>query len=234
MRKAVAKKLDSKLPPKPEGAQVRGKVVMAPLSAVKPNDYNPNTMSPFEKQALKHGFKKDGWLASHALTIWRTDEKGTTQNIIIDGEHRWYAAKELGIVNGPMVFLDGIPLNEAIALTIKLDQKRGHFDDQKLGVALRRIGEDFDLETRALDLGIPEQDLGEYFASDVGESNGVIGGLPSGQTSAVKTVQLFFQPGDHEEFDRLTKDLAIRGLGKNTTDVVVEAVRRAHAATAKK
>ncbi|MGA7123737.1 MAG: ParB N-terminal domain-containing protein [Polyangiaceae bacterium] len=234
MRKAQVKKPDSKVVPAAQ-ALVVGKVVTAALAPLKPNNWNPNVMTPFEKQSLKHGFRRDGWLASHALTVWRTDPKGKVMNIIIDGEHRHAAALELGMVEGPVVFMDGISEAEAIALTIKLDQKRGHFDEQKLGVALRRIEPTMELETRSLDFGILEQELSSYFEPELeAPTEGVIGELPSGQTSAARMIQLFFQPADYEEFVRLQKDLAIRFGTKTSTDTVFEALRRAHAVTSKK
>ena len=95
--------------------QVRGDVVSRKLDSVKPNPWNPNTMSDEMKESLLYGLKRDGWLASQALLIWGTDEKGERQDLIIDGEHRWLAATGEGLQKGPMVFLDGLSAAEAKA-----------------------------------------------------------------------------------------------------------------------
>jgi hypothetical protein len=121
-------------------AHVRGKVVTAPLDKLKPNTWNPNVVTPEKMASIEHGFRTDGWLVSQALLVWRKDETGKVQNVIVDGEHRWKAARSVGLTEGPVVFLDGITEAEAKALTVKLDQKRGRWDEDKLGALLREIG----------------------------------------------------------------------------------------------
>jgi hypothetical protein len=230
-KKTAAKKANAKVK---NGSRIVGEVVMAPLDSVKKNPWNPNRMTAFEKESLKHGFKKEGWFASHALTIWRTDEKGNLKMLIIDGEHRQAAGLELGMKEGPMVFLDGLTEAEAKMLTVKLDAKRGKFDHEDLSTLLLSVKDDLDLETRSLDLGIGDDLFANLLHEDAVDGDNVIGELPSGQTASVKMVQLFFQPEKHEEFSKLAKDLAVRFRTENVTDTVVEAVRRAHAATAAK
>jgi hypothetical protein len=228
-RTATARKSN---PPPPQ-ARLVGKVVIAKLDAVTKNDWNPNEMTLFERQSLRHGLLKDGWLVSHALTIWRTDEKGKTKNIIIDGEHRWEEAKALGMVEGPMVFLDGVTLADAKQLTVKLDAKRGRFNEEKLGVLVRSVQEVLHLETQALDLGIDAKLLTEYLKPQ-DTLPPLPADLPSGQKAAVKNVPLFFKPEQHEQFLRLIHDLAGHYKTQNATDTIFEAVRRAHAAATSK
>ena len=130
-------------------AKVRGKVVTAALDSVKPNGWNPNVLPEHKMRALEHGMREDGWLASQPLLIWRTDKAGEKKNLIIDGEHRWLAARAVGMSQGPMVFLDGLTESEAKALTIKIDNIRGQFDSDALGALLREIqgaSEDIALE----------------------------------------------------------------------------------------
>jgi hypothetical protein len=211
---------------------VVGTVVMAALDKVRPNGWNPNRLTPFEKQALTYGLQTDGWLPSHAMTIWGKDAEGHVLNIIVDGEHRWHAGKELGLTEGPMVFIDGLTEAQAKALTVKLDAKRGRFDEDKLALVLRSIVADLDAETRALNLGIVEDDIVKYLRIE--PEGGVIGELPTGQAAHVKQVQLAFTPQRYEEFQRMAKELAVKFGKKNLTDTVLEAVRRASASTAAK
>jgi len=224
--KAVARKSE---PPK---ARLVGKTTIEDLSSVTKNSWNPNRMTPFERQSLRHGLVQDGWLVSHALTVWRTDEKGKTRNIIIDGEHRWEEAIALGMKQGPMVFLDGLTEAAAKMLTVKLDAKRGRFDEDALASLLKGVQESLNLETQALDLGIQPDLLSDYLRPDVVAPP--VAEIPSGQTAAVKTVPLYFQPADHEAFTKLVRELSEKYKTKNSTDTVFEAVRRAHAAATTK
>jgi len=200
-------------------------VVNSPLVGVKPNFWNPNALTAFEKESLKFGIREDGWLASHALTIWRTDEKGKIRNLIIDGEHRWSAALDLGMTVGPMAFVDGMREQDAKKLTVKLDAKRGKFDQGLLETLIRSIADGLDLETRSLSLGIGEDVLGEMLS--VEPEAPVVGELLSGKTSDVKDVTLFFTPEVHAEFMRVGKELAVAYKMQNMSDTIYEAMRRA-------
>jgi len=139
--------------------RVVGEVVMRPLTDVKPNGYNPNRMTDFMKESLKQGLTSDGWLKSQALLIWGTDETGSRRDAIIDGEHRWTAATELGFPEGPMVFLDGVTESQAKALTIKMNQKRGEFDPIGLSELVRSIQYDFNDSPMDLSLGLGNDEL---------------------------------------------------------------------------
>lgn len=147
-------------------AHVRGEVVTRRLDSVKENWWNPNVTTPRVQRSIEHGFRKDGWISSHALLVWGTDERGMRRDVIIDGEHRWLAAIAVGLVEGPMVFLDGLTEREAKALTVKLDQKRGRFDGDKLDALLKSIRDDAPIGEMALDLGFEDFDLNERLAPD--------------------------------------------------------------------
>jgi len=121
-------------------AKVTGKVVMARLDRVRPNDWNPNRMTEFQMESTREGMRTGGWLAAYALLVWGKDEKGKRRDVIIDGEHRWRIANELAMPEGPMVFLDGLTEREAKKLTIALDNKRGDFDRVALRDLIGDIG----------------------------------------------------------------------------------------------
>ena len=111
-------------------------------------------MTEFQLESTKADFVHNGWLSSHALLIWRTDEKGRQKNLIIDGEHRWRIATELGFPRGPMVFLDGLTQKRAQEMTVALDSKRGKFDEGKLRTVLEQIGID---DALAFRLGLDDE-----------------------------------------------------------------------------
>lgn len=237
--KAAAKK---EPPPKADEGKglVGDKVVVKPLDLVKPNTWNPNRMTAFERESLMTGLKKDGWLLSQALLIWGTDEKGREKNIIIDGEQRWTVAPSAGFAKGPMVFLHGLTEAQAKALTVKMDSKRGKFADEPLGLLLREIQFDLGADNVALDLGIQDDRLMLLLAEpDVvlpgtepapapsdGAPNGAGSGLPA---STVRMVQLFLNPETHAEFSDLIRKLSAKYKTQNVSDTTLEAVRRAAA-----
>jgi hypothetical protein len=155
-RKAPAAAAEA--PAAPPGVRITGKVVLAPLESVKPNTWNPNRMTEFQVESTRAGLLSEGWLAAYALLVWGTDEKGKTQNIIIDGEHRWRIARDLGFPEGPMVFLEGVSARRAKEMTIEFDSKRGKFDNIALRELIADIGVDDGLSFR---LGIDADSFAE-------------------------------------------------------------------------
>jgi hypothetical protein len=237
MRKsgAAKKKVESEEPQ----PRVRGeKPVERALAGVKPNEWNPNHMTPFLKESLKHGLLHDGWLRSQSLLIWGTDEKGKVRNVIIDGEHRWTVGQELGFKKGPMVLLHGLTEAEAKALTIKMNVKRGEANDLELGVLLRDLEASLDSTNLALSLGIEQDDLMQYLAQPAvvipgggaGDDPTPPGELPSGSETHVRMVQLFFSKEQHVEFDSLVKKAAIEHGTKDVSATVLEVMRARPAA----
>lgn len=253
MRKSVKKEgvTEKKALEKKEitpGIRVVGEEVkLLPIETVKPNGWNPNRMSTFMRESLKRGLLADGWLLSQSLLVWGTDEKGSEKNLIIDGEHRWLVGKELGLIQAPMVLLHRMSEGQAKALTIKMNQKRGEFDDNDLGALIREIQNEIGAEVPMLsfNLGIETEELMRLMAlppvdmGDAGERELVVGSPPgevgSGMDTHVRMVQLFFSKEQYDEFVGLVK-LAAPGLGtKNVSDTSLEALRWvSHAGSASK
>ncbi len=143
---------------------VRGEVQILPLDSVVPNTWNPNEMDPETRASLRAGLKSDGWIASQALLVWGVDAAGDTQNVIIDGEHRWLVARELKMKLGPMVRLDGLTQAEAKALTLKM-QKRGRYNRDKVSELVRELAEGLEAKTVALDLGFKVDEVEAMLAA---------------------------------------------------------------------
>ena len=209
----------SSTPPPEKGVE------LVPLASLKPNAWNPNSFTAFERESLKFGIRTDGWLASHALTVWGKDDKGKQRDLIIDGEHRWKAALELGMTHGPAYVVDGLSEAQAKRLTIKLDAKRGKFDEESLKKLIVNIAPDLDLETRSLDLGLSEDQLAGYLATEEERMHIAGDDLPSGQTSSNMQVQLFFTPEVHEEFNKKAKELAVRFKTETMADTIFEVMK---------
>lgn len=221
------------------GGLVRGVVKQGVLSEVVPNPWNPNRMTPTKMASLRHGLRTDGWISSQALLVWGKDDAGRLRNMIIDGEHRWRAAREEGFVNGPMVVLDGLTEAQAKALTIKMNQRRGEFDDGLLSVVLHDLQVDLDTDDLGLELGFEDADLLKRLAEtpidvDVGpatdQASEPAESRPTDTSTEttgnhVRLVQLFFDATQHAEWMAGMQAIAKRHGTSNVTDTALAALR---------
>lgn len=214
------------------GGEMIGEEKTISLEEVKPNGWNPNEMDVRELESLEYGLKTDGWVKSQKLLIWGTDEKGKVRNLIIDGEHRWKAAINVGFKEGPAVILHGLKESAAKALTVKLDKKRGSFNQDLLRQLVSEI--QFELgDNPALDLGFADADYNALIATSSSDLDGIDN--PPGQaqfegviptmTTQVNMVQIFLTSDQKALWDERVRVLAGRYGTKNATDTVIEAIR---------
>ena|GEM_PF-1751171 len=112
-----------------------------PVKSLKPNDWNPNVVPDDILVSIVAGIHKHGFVG--AVLVW----KG--RNIIIDGEHRWIAAKKSGLTKIPIIELE---VDEARAreLTIAFNQKRGFFDPDRLTDVVQFIADKTDAARKDL------------------------------------------------------------------------------------
>ena len=190
------------------------KPVQFRLSKLKPNAWNPNRMDEATWRMFVDGMRRDGWIMSQSILVWRD------KNVIIDGEHRYRAATELGYTLGPVVFIDDITESQAKTLTIALNAKRGEFDSKSLGDVIRSIVDSgFSSDDLASELGFTDEDFTKYlspppevpqddFISD-GESGGSSTPEPA---SEMGKVELFFTKEDRLAYLEL-EQMAIGILG---------------------
>lgn len=226
------------------GGRPVGETRLLPLDAVRTNPWNPNVMEPHVMASLKHGLATDGWLVSQALLVWATDEKGARQMVIIDGEQRYTAARALGMATGPMVLLDGLTEAKAKALTLSMNNRRGKFDEEGLGKLLREI--QFEFPEAALEFGVSDDALAKLLAAppvDLGAFATAADGAPDPDAAAPKRagsnadvapvntamVQLFMSEEHKAAFLVACKALGAAWNLATVTEIVVEAVKRAHA-----
>lgn len=243
---AAATPADDQAPPvalrgAPGGPIVRGQAEVVRLDTVIPNPWNPNRMSPQMMQSLRHGLRTDGWIASQALLVWGLDDHGIPRNTIIDGEHRWRAAREEGFATGPVVFLDGVTEAQAKALTIKMNQKRGDFDDALLAVVMQDLQHTLDVDDLGLDLGFRDDDMIKLLAVgadadplDVADASAAKAEAAAATPTAVapaqvgnhvRLVQLFFDQHTHVQWQE-SLSIVAKALGTgNVTDTALGAMR---------
>lgn len=237
------------------GKAVVGDLVMLPLTAVRPNSWNPNKMSAETRASLQYGLETDGWLKSQALLVWATDENDNEQMVIIDGQHRWEVGGALGFTEAPMALLRGVTEAKAKSLTVAMNQRRGSFDEKELQALLQSI--EHEVDNLALATGIADDDMAKLLAhtDDVsalglqpspdegnldrgtvgaGASAGLSGpgGPPVGAPeSTVKMVQLYLNSdnitGFQEQVALLSKHLGTTSVTDTVLKVVEDAARAA-------
>lgn len=109
-----------------------------PVDAIDCNDYNANQMTPQQYKQLVAEIREHGMLS--AILVYRDGERF----IVVDGEHRFLAAKEAGLEEIPAFVLSRKPTRaEAITLTLQMNALQGEWDKAKL--------QDNLLELKALD-----------------------------------------------------------------------------------
>lgn len=112
-------------------------VKQVPVSELKPNGYNPNHMSDGQLTTLKKSIHKDGFLG---VILANKTAQGL---VIIDGEHRWRAARELGLTIVPC-FIVELQEDQAKSITIKLNQIHGSWNGEELVALLRELPDPID------------------------------------------------------------------------------------------
>ena len=106
------------------------------INELKPNAYNPNVMQENTLAHLIEEIKRIGFLQPILIN---------KNNIIIDGEHRWKAAKEAGLTEVPVIQVD-MDEKDAKITTINMNQIKGSIDPLKFADLLINLEEDFDKE----------------------------------------------------------------------------------------
>jgi len=105
------------------------------LSRIYPNSWNVNEMPEFMYQKELASIRRYGFV--DPITVRpHPFEKGAYQ--IVDGEHRWRAASELGIMNVPVVIID-VDDETAQELGLVLNETRGAANPIKLGGLVRSL-----------------------------------------------------------------------------------------------
>jgi ParB/RepB/Spo0J family partition protein len=102
------------------------------ITSVSPNRYNQNRQSEHDFELLCRSMREDGFTQPIIC------QRETRQ--IVDGEHRWRAAAELGYTEIPVVFVDMTPEQMRIA-TLRHNRARGEEDVDLTAAVLRDLRE---------------------------------------------------------------------------------------------
>lgn len=118
------------------------------IGDVRPNTWNQNRMSSFMLEKLKAGIEAMLPAFVDPVTVRSGDEKGKFKDgkkEIIDGEHRWRVAQELGLAEIPVVDLGLVATPVAKTLTITLNETKGKPDVDQLAVLVAELSKDENL-----------------------------------------------------------------------------------------
>jgi ParB family chromosome partitioning protein len=119
------------------------------------NDYNPNEMTDSLMARLQAEIKRVGFLAP---IIARA---AAGKLIIIDGEHRYMAAKALGMTSVPVIVTD-LTEEEAKIQTVNLNQIKGELNPLKYAKLLSGLRSNFSSEQIETYLGVKARELAAY------------------------------------------------------------------------
>lgn len=137
-----------------------------PIDNIHPNHYNANRQEAREFDLLIKSMEEDGF-TQPIIVQSRTNE-------IVDGEHRWRAAHQLGYKEIPVVFVDMTPEQMRIS-TLRHNRARGSEDVELSTQVLRDLRElgalewamdSLDLNTKQLDALLSDAPAPDLLARD--------------------------------------------------------------------
>lgn len=200
------------------------------INSVSPNRWNPNqqTKAMFEKGL--ESFKTFGMMGS----ILVRETAGAYE--ILDGEHRWKYAKELGYENINVESVGEMEDSQAKVLTILLNNLRGKDDIEKRAAILESLNAGqlqllpFTAEEIENEKNLFKFDFSQYETTDPGIPADTLAYVLSFKFTdeewkvVQKAVSLAKEEGDNEKqmfMEMLKQYLQIR-LGANSNDTQVE------------
>lgn len=134
------------------------KIELVPAEAIRPNDWNPNIMSDRMYRTLLANIERVGFIEPIIVT---------RDGVIVNGEHRYRALKDLGVKRVPVVRLEVTSKDPMARLeTLALNRIRGDYVSSKLRAVL------VDLESLKVDLsltGLDRKELRQFMGPQVDE-----------------------------------------------------------------
>jgi len=127
-------------------------IVEVPINELQASEYNPRKHSKEQAAQLKESIKRFGMV--DPVICNSAPERN---NIIIGGHFRVEVAKEMGMANVPVVYVQITDLNKEKELNLRLNKNTGEFDLELLA--------EFD-EAFLADIGFDSQDLDDIFPTE--------------------------------------------------------------------
>lgn len=113
--------------------EVFGRALDVAVDKIRPNAWNPNFQDEATFRRELASISRFGFVDPIVV------RKDGAMYEIIDGEHRWKAAVELGFTELPVYDVSPISEHEAKQLTVVLNELRGQPQQKKLGELLRDL-----------------------------------------------------------------------------------------------
>jgi len=110
-------------------------VVYLELDKIHVNNYNPNVMSGEKFEALKDFCQTNGAEQLDPIWVRRDGPQGFE---VIDGEHRWKAAKDVGWKRLRAFIID-MGVEDAKAFNVRKNRERGQIDAFKLARIFKKL-----------------------------------------------------------------------------------------------
>lgn len=129
-----------------------------PVGKLQPNPWNPNRQSDYIFEKEINSIKKFGMVSSVLAR-----QKGDAFEII-DGEHRWRAAKHLNMPDISINNLGEIPDDTAKQLTILMNEIKGKADENLMGKLIFDLSKGITLEELELNLPFDLDDIKNFIA----------------------------------------------------------------------
>lgn len=135
--------------------EIISQVELVEVELLKPNEYNPNEMTAGQMQVLIDDIKENGFVGPIVVN---------GKNEIINGYHRWEAAKFLGYSQVPIIRFNPIDEDHQKMLTIGWNTKHGDMNPTKLAQLVFDLSQRHSLDEMASRLGYSEEQIKDKLA----------------------------------------------------------------------
>lgn len=129
------------------------------IEKIHSNPWNPNEMSEERFNQLKKDMKEKGYLQ---FILARESPKENGMYEIVDGEHRWKAAKEVGVDSLKTIVAEIPDDNEARKTTLNMNDIKGTDNPVALAEVLDSLTEEESAEELEQDLVMSRQEIEQH------------------------------------------------------------------------
>ena len=140
-------------------------VEYVPIDAVIPNSWNPNQQDDEQFELLLRSIVSDGFTQPILVNTDVEDLPADKVGMIVDGEHRWRAAKTVGLERVPIVRVN-MSQAQAMISTVRHNRARGSHDSEMVGDVLKDIEALGGLESAASELMLGDDELQRLMNDD--------------------------------------------------------------------
>lgn len=142
-------------------ADAQPEVVQVPVDAVRPNEWNPNVVPDHVQAALEKNIERAGFNQPILVRELDKSESGKRRFEIVDGEHRWRAARARGDKTVPVIVRDFTDADAKLQ-TIAMNRLRGEMEPADVARLVRE----------AEQAGIPLEEQAEFTGHTLDELQG--------------------------------------------------------------